>query len=294
VSELIDRIAALPIWQGLPTIEPLVGGLSNLSFVVRDASGKYAVRTGEDFAFHNVIRERELMTARAAHAAGFAPEVVFAEPGIVVSRFVEGRVFGPADVRADIGRIAAMLRRFHADMPAVVSETGYAFGCFAAIRDYVEALRESANPVARARIGDALAIATELEGAQVALPPVFGHNDLLPANILDDGARLWLIDFEYSGCATPLFDLANLSSNACFDAGQSDELLRAYYGGDPGADVRRAHGAMECASLLREALWSLVSEMHLDAPGADYEGYAQYNFERYDAVLAGYRARFGG
>ncbi|NBP95332.1 MAG: choline kinase, partial [Gammaproteobacteria bacterium] len=40
-----------------------------------------------------------------------------------------------------------------------------------------------------------------------------GHNDLLAANFIDDGHRLWLIDWDYAGYNSPLFDLANLAAN---------------------------------------------------------------------------------
>jgi len=50
---------------------------------------------------------------------------------------------------------------------------------------------------------------------------------------------------------------------------------------------------MMCVSLLREALWGLVSEIHLSAPGADYGAYAQQNFDRFDAATARYRAQYG-
>ena len=51
----IDRIAALPIWQGRPTFEPLVGGLSNISFRAADSGGRYVVRAGHDYPFHHVF-----------------------------------------------------------------------------------------------------------------------------------------------------------------------------------------------------------------------------------------------
>ena len=56
-------------------------------------------------------------------------------------------------------------------------------------------------------------------------------------------------------------------------ADESDELLAAYFGATPDAEIRRSHAAMQCASLLREAMWSMVSELHLDAPGVDYVAY---------------------
>ena len=74
-------------------------------------------------------------------------------------------------------------------------------------------------------------MADELERAQKLLPIVFGHNDLLPANILDDGKRLWLIDFEYAGFSTAMFDLAGTTSNAGFSPDEAEDFLDAYFGG---------------------------------------------------------------
>jgi thiamine kinase-like enzyme len=291
MTELESRIAALPLWQGKPTITPLVGGLSNISYTVTDGSGKYVARSGADYPFHHVNRERELIAARAAHAAGFAPEIVYAEPGLMVSRFIEGAVFKPADVRANIGRIVQLLKHFHEEMPARLTGSAYIFWVFHVVRDYANTLRQSTNAQA-ARLPELLDINEELETAQTPLRIGFGHNDLLPANIIDDGKRLWLIDFEYAGFNTAMFDLAGLASNAGFDDVQSGDLIEAYFGRQTTDNLRTSHAAMQCASLLREALWSLVSEMYLNAPGADYDAYARQNFERFDAALAAYRARF--
>ena len=70
-----------------------------------------------------------------------------------------------------------------------------------------------------------------------------------------------------------MFDLAGAASNAGMSAEESDQLLGHYFGASPSDDIRRSHAAMQCASLLREAMWSMVSEMHLDAPGVDYVAY---------------------
>ncbi|MCE3544149.1 phosphotransferase, partial [Escherichia coli] len=74
-------------------------------------------------------------------------------------------------------------------------------------------------------LDDYLTIAAEMEAAQMPLPIIFSHNDLLPANILDDGNRLWLIDFEYAGFSTAMFDLAGIASNAGLSDDESDVLL---------------------------------------------------------------------
>ncbi len=287
-----DRIRALPVWRGEITVARLKGGLSNESWLVSDAAGRHVVRFGKDYPFHHVFRDRETMTARAAHEAGFAPEVHYSEPGVMVTAFLGAKTYGADDVRANIGRIAELVRSFHDEMPKHVSGAGFMFWPFHVIRDYARTL-EAANSRMAHALPFYLSLAEELERAQLALPVIFGHNDLLPANFLDDGKRLWLIDFEYAGFSTAMFDLAGVAANAGMSAEESDELLGRYFGSTPSPEIRRSHAAMQCASLLREALWGLTSELHLDTPGVDYVAYSAENLARLDAALDAYRATYG-
>ena len=287
-----ERVRALPCWKGRIAIEPLGGGLSNANFLVRDAAGKHVVRLGRDYPFHHVSRERELMSARAAHECGFAPEVEYAGNGAMVFRHIDGKTFSGEDVRANAGRIAALIGDFHTRMPHHVSGAGFMFWVFHVVRDYARLLRQGGSRMT-GELPAYLALADELEAAQAPLPIVFGHNDLLPANIIDDGDRLWLIDFEYAGFNTAMFDLAGLSSNSGMSGEQADALLEAYFGSVPDAAIRRGHAAMQCASLLREATWSMISELYLDAPGADYVAYTHDNLERLEVALDRYRTQYG-
>lgn len=292
MTDSFSRIRALPCWEGEIAIVPLKGGLSNESWRVADAAGDHVVRFGRDFPLHHVSREREVMVARAAHACGFAPAIHFAEPGVMVSRFIGAKTCDAADVRANAARIAALMRNFHQQMPNEVSGAGFMFWVFHVIRDYARTLKAGKSPMAD-RLPGWLEIAQALERVQVPLPIVFGHNDLLPANFLDDGDKLWLIDFEYAGFSTAMFDLAGIASNASMDADQSRELLSAYFGAAPDQALMHAHAAMQCASLLRETLWSLVSEMYLDAPGVDYVSYTTQNLERLGTALDTYQTHYG-
>ncbi|MHA6686130.1 phosphotransferase [Mesorhizobium sp. A556] len=285
-------VAALPCWNGSIEIGPLGGGLSNANFLVRDASGKHVVRLGRDYDFHHVSRQRELMSAQAAHACGFAPAVEYAAHGVMVSRYIDGRTFAAEDVRANADRIAALVRAFHREMPHQVSGAGFMFWVFHVIRDYARSLAAGGSRMV-AELPRYLALADELEAAQTPLPIVFGHNDLLPANILDDGGRLWLIDFEYAGFNTAMFDLAGLSSNSGMAEEQAAHLLAVYFGNETSDEISQSHAAMQCASLLREAMWSMISELHLDAPGVDYVAYTHDNLARLEAALDSYRTQYG-
>ncbi|WP_075996932.1 phosphotransferase [Salaquimonas pukyongi] len=292
MTQNLDRIATLPLWSGPVDIEPLHGGLSNESHTVVCGGEKYVVRFGVDYPFHHVEREREVMAAKAAHAAGFAPEVVYAEPGIMISRFIEGKTYQAEDVRRDREEIARLVRRFHTSLPAHISGAGFIFWVFHVIRDYAHTLKIGGSRF-ESELPRYLELAQNLEAVQAPLPICFGHHDLLPANFIHDGSRLWLIDFEYAGFGTAMFDLAGITSNAEFGPDEAKELLSAYFEVLPSPAILQSHAAMQCASLLREAMWSMVSELHLNAPGVDYEAYTAENLERLAASLDSYSSAYG-
>ena len=95
----------------------------------------------------------------------------------------------------------------------------------------------------------------ELEKTVGQITLVFGHNDLLAANFIDDGKRLWLLDWDYAGYNAALFDLANLSSNNELTPEQEDWLPGNLLSAAGVTDrLRRRLAAMKCVSLLRENL----------------------------------------
>ncbi|MDP2732839.1 MAG: choline/ethanolamine kinase family protein [Hoeflea sp.] len=288
----LDHIRALPCFHGSIKIEPLSGGLSNENWLVTDAAGRHVVRLGRDFPFHHVDRSREVMTARAAHEAGFAPRVEYAEPGIMVSAFLDAKTYAPADVRANAARIGQLIRDFHRTMPGHIEGPGFMFWVFHVIRDYARTLRSGGSRMVD-QLPAWLDLSDQLEAIQSPLPIIFGHNDLLPANFLDDGEKLWLIDFEYAGFSTAMFDIAGAASNAEMNEDEAGSLIEAALGIQPDAALTRSFHAMQCASLLRETLWSLVSELHLEAPGVDYQAYTAENLARLDASLDQYQTTYG-
>jgi thiamine kinase-like enzyme len=205
----------------------------------------------------------------------------------MVTAFLNARTWTAADLRADPERVARLLHEFHHRMPAHVSGAARIFWPFHVLRDYARSIAAGSDRLAR-DLPDHADLTKEFEAAQVPLPIVFGHHDLLPANILESD-RLWLIDFEYAGFGTGMFDLAGAASNAGMSVAEGHRLLSAYFGAPPGPALLRAFAAMQCASLLREAMWAMVSELHLAAPGVDYAVYGQETLEKFRLALAVYR-----
>jgi thiamine kinase-like enzyme len=275
VKDLERKLAQLSCWRGPVTLTPLKGGLTNISYVAADRTGKYVVRCGDDIPVHHVFRDRERAVSRAAFEAGLSPEVVHVEPGIMVLRFIEGRTFVEADLAAELDRLVPLLKAGHGEVGRHLRGPANIFWVFHVIRDYVRLIDADAKY---------LALADRLEAVQVPLPIVFGHHDLLPGNFLDDGKRLWLIDWEYGAFGTAMFDLANLSSNGNYTPAEDTRLLDAYFEGRVDEPLRGAFRAMKAASALREALWAMVSDIHLRAPGIDYQAHAREYLTRFERL----------
>ncbi|CAN5401960.1 phosphotransferase family protein [soil metagenome] len=287
-----ERVRCLPCWHGPVSLSPLQGGLSNTSFLVTDGDEKFVVRVGEDFPCHHVFRDREAAASRAAFAAGVSPEVKYAEPGLLVVRFLEARTYAEADIRADLARVIALMQRWHRDIPKYLKGPPATFWVFHVLRDYAHTLRDGGHALSGS-LPQWLSTVDQLEAAQVPLPVVFGHHDILPANILDDGRRLWIIDWEYAGFGTAMFDLANLAVNNSLAVEDETRILETYFERAPDGALRRAFDAMKVASGLREAMWGMVSELHLDVAGVDYAAHAAEYLGRYETALALYRNRYG-
>ena len=287
-----DRIASLPCWRGEIDIEPLSGGMTNVNFKVCDDSGDYVVRFGEDDPIHLISRQNEIACCQAAHAAGLSPELIYHETGILVARFVEGQVFAEADVREPqkLKQIIDLLRRFHVEMPARFDQVPVMFWVFQILRHYHNLLTQG-NSAHKARLPQLAAITRELETAVGPVEIVFGHNDLLAANFIDDGEKIWLIDFDYAGFNSPLFDLSNLASNNELASEQEQQMLEQYFGSGSNATRLASYHAMKCASLLRETLWSMVSELHSRVE-MDFADYTVKNLQRFESVFSEFKRQY--
>lgn len=283
--DLLARIAALPCWSGPVDAEALDGGMTNRNYLVRDAGARYVVRLGDDLPAHGIVRWHELAAARAAHAAGVSPEVVHAQSGVLVSRFVEGVTLTAQHVRepARLGPLVALLRQCHHGMPPHLTGPVLMFWVFQVIRNYLALVADRPPTLLHGQLPRYADMAAQLVQAVGPVDIVFGHNDLLAGNLIDDGTRLWLIDWEYAGFNSPLFDLANLSVNNGFDAGHDRALLLRYFGQAPDARRWRAFVAMRCASVLRETLWAVVSH-HTSGIEFDYAAYARDWHARLDGA----------
>lgn len=282
-----NRVANLDFWSSPVEPQPLGGGITNTNFVVDDQGQRFVVRIGDDIPIHGVMRFNEIAAARAAHAAGLSPEIVYSAAGVFIMRFIKGQTLDEQAVREqrNLERILPLVQACHNELPKHFHGPALVFWPFHVCRNYILTAREG-NSRMTGLLPRFISVNQELEEAVGEIKLVFGHNDLLAANFIDDGQRLWLLDWDYAGYNAALFDLANLSSNNELDARQEDWILEAYYQQPVTDRLRRRLAAMKCVSLLRETLWSIVSEIHSTL---DFD-YVSYTAKYLDRFEHGYQA----
>ena len=258
--EFENKIKSLPIWKNLENIEPLEGGITNLNFLVSDSGSKSVVRLGSDIPEHLVYRSNEIIVSEAAYQIGVSPKLIYNEPGVLVLEFIESKTLEPKTVRENLNKIVPIIRKIHDEIPNKLSGQPQIFWVFYVIKYYSNYLLNN-NSSHISLIPSLLKKAEMLEKLSSPREIVFGHNDLLAANFLDDGSKIWVVDWEYGGFNDPLFDIGGLSSNNDLDENLENEVLEMYFKEKPSKDLIIKYNAMKTASLLRETMWSMVSEI---------------------------------
>jgi len=275
-----NLILSIPIWESTIEIKKIDGGITNQNFLIKDNLKKFVVRLGEDIPEHLVSRSNEIIASKAASETNISPKVIYNSKGILVLQYIESVTLSAKNVRNKINVIIPLIKKIHLEMPKKIIGQSLIFWVFHVIRNYENFLRSNKSSYIKL-LPDLLHKSELLEKNSSPYEIVFGHNDLLPANFLDDGLRLWIIDWEYAGFNTPLFDLGGLASNNNFSLKEEAYLLENYFEKKVDDETWQKYNALKCASLLREAMWSMVSEL-TSKIDFNYKNYTQENLSKFN------------
>jgi thiamine kinase-like enzyme len=268
------------------SVRELSGGLTNRNYKVTTPDGTFVARICSDAEMLGIDRDNEHHNSVAAAAAGVGAPVIEYRPqdGLLVLGYIEGRTFTNEDVAApaNIPRIARACRRLHGG-PRFAG----GFNMFEVQRRYYSVVRargfrlppgyDDLMPLVEAA-RRALAVADE--------GTVPCNNDLLAGNFIDDGAELWLIDYEYSGNNDPCFELGNIGSECGLSPAALAALVTEYYGRGLRNKIARA----TLLGLVAKYGWTLWGSIQ-DATsplGFDFWSWAM---ERYEGAAAGLRGQ---
>ena len=284
IEQVID---AIPDWAGQTvTAEVIPAGLTNSNYRVEVGGRPVFVRIpGAGTELLAVDRANELHNTRAAAAAGVAPRVLCALPDWDVfvlewlpARTMSNEAFAEYEMPT---RIAQTLRRLHAG-PRFLDD----FDMFRLTERYLRLVdeRDIAIPAGYRAHQERI---PRIEAALAAHPPptVPCHNDLLADNYLDDGERLWLVDWEYSGNNDPTFELGNTCQELGFDDRRVRELCAAYFGEASPALLAR----MRLQMIMSDVGWTLWAAIQARISTIDYDftGWAEERWARAAAKVDG-------
>ncbi len=278
--DIENSIKKLDIWKNQISIEVIKGGITNQNFLVTDGSSKYFVRVGEDIPEHLVFRNNEIAANKAASKAEIAPKLIHSEKGIIIFEYVESNTYDSKLVVKNLDKIIKLIKKVHTEIPNYLNGNPPLFWVFHVIKHY-SAFLESNNSSYSKLTAELVTKSYQLDKIASPYEIVFCHNDFLAANFIENQNKIWVVDWEYAGFNTPLFDLGGLASNNEFSNDQEIYLLENYFQQKQSDEKLSKYYAIKCASLLRETMWSMVSEI-TSKIDFDYKSYTQENLTRFN------------
>lgn len=291
MQEHRDQIEAalgnLPAGRSKITSLARLGGLTNLVYRVETEAEKLIVRLPGAGTEAYIDRQAELHNAEVAARAGISAEILWAdgETGVMISRLINpAETMTPAlfaNRQGAAARAGAALKVLH----SAPEPFQFRFELFAMIEEYLSILKQK-NATLPTGYADVVAAAAPVKSALEANPVPLApcHCDPLCENFLDDGARMWIIDWEYSGMNDPMWDLGDLSVEAGLTPAQDKDMLAAYFGTSPSL---AQHGRMVIYKAMCDLLWTLWGLIqHAEGnPAEDFWAYATGRFERCKALM---------
>ena len=274
-DDLLDKVPRL---QSRTAVTELSGGLTNRNLKISTESGDYVARISSNKSSLLAIdRQSEYENSKIAAKIGVGAPVYdyLPESGLLVIGYLPGKTYSNLDVSNNLSRIASTCNLLHKADPftrdfdmfviqekykTLVTESGFRFP---------NGYHQYASHVSRMK--SALAV---LDEGRVPC-----NNDLLPANFIDDGKKIWLIDYEYSGNNDACFELGNIWSEANLPISALEELVTAYYGNSRPEKLARAW----LFALLAKYGWTLWASIQSSVSEIDFD-FWQWGMEKFNDV----------
>jgi len=270
---LLDEV---PLLRNRDSIEELSGGITNRNLLIKSKSERYVARiSSNSSALLSIDRESEYQNSKLAARIGIGAPVLDYLPGkgLLVIGFLEGRTYSAKDVSENLPRIAQSVRTLHCAEPFVRD-----FNMFDIQKTYLSIVQERGFRLPKDYLDFSDKISQMHEAMNILdVGTVPCNNDLLPGNFIDDGKKVWIIDYEYSGNNDACFELGNIWAEAFLDLEHLEELVDAYYGGRRPEKIARAW----LQALLAKYGWTLWASIQSSISEIDFDFWS-WGMEKYE------------
>ena len=270
---LLDQV---PLVKNRTSVTELSGGLTNRNLAIESDGTKYVARISSNSSdLLNINREDEYKNTILAADVGIGATVHDYLPGqgLLLISYINGKTFGAQDIANNLPRVAKSVRTLHSAKPFVSD-----FNMFTLQKRYLDIV-QSNNFIYPDKYLDYEGHITDLKRALSVLPSeiVPCNNDLLPGNFIDDGEKIWLIDYEYSGNNDACFELGNIWAEAFLEYDALVELIDSYYGAHRPEKIARAW----LQSLMAKYGWTLWAAIQASISDIDFD-FRAWGGEKFD------------
>jgi len=286
IHEYYDRI---PMLKDIPVAEitaERLGGLTNLVYCLTYKNQKKLLRVPGSGTSEFINRQNEKHDAMVAANSGVSAKVFFfdSSDGLMLSEFIEGDTLNEERFRnlGSVKRSGEALRQIHQHSEKFKNR----FDVFEKIDEYLALVKKLNAKVPEGYEmvkSEAKKIRSVLEANPADLVPC--HCDPLAENFIDNGEKVFIIDWEYAGNNDPMWDLGDLSVEANFGPEQDKALLESYFAGPPPKDQASRMVIYKVLCDLLWTLWGVVQHAN-NNPVDDFWSYSVGRFERCKSLIS--------
>ena len=282
-AQLNDLFEEIPALAGRPReLQELSGGLTNRNVKITTPDGIYVARcTDTATNMLGIDRDREHYNSKAAEHAGVGARVIDYRPdlGILLLSYLEGKTLINNDFQRPgiLAKAAAAIHALHSG-PRFQGR----FDMFEQQPIYLKTVMDNGFRIPDDYLDHADTfgeIARVLTATDQTTVPC--NNDLLAGNFIEDGDKMWLIDYEYSGNNDPCFELGNIWSEATLPRELLDVLVAAYFGRERPDQVARAR----LFALMSQYGWTLWASIMDGSSALDFD-FCEWGIQKYERAVA--------
>jgi thiamine kinase-like enzyme len=278
-----ELIGDLKTYTGkLLEVVPISGGMTNRNYRLEAERGRFMLRlAGERTELLGINRDHEFQSAKIAHQLEVGVEAIayLERHTAILTRFIGAETLTVETARTHLEQLVSTIKRYH-QAPAFPAQ----FNPFQTVKNYYNLALEHGVKFPE----DVSRILLQMTQIETALQPHARdcpcHNDLLPANLLFDGSKIFIVDWEYAGNGNLFFDLGNLAVNLELNATQCQHLLELYFGSSSPEWLAQLQ-LMRLVSDLREAFWGFL-QAGISSLEFDFMGYGKKHLERFRGNVA--------
>ena len=285
-QEFGERFNKIALLAQRTSIKELSGGLTNRNFLIETPADKYVARVSSNSSdFLAIDRGSEFINTTIAGKGGVGAEVLDYIPGegLLLISYISGKTYGAADVGANLPRVATSLRALHSLEPF-----DHEFNMFNTQSNYFKIVKEQGFRVPDGYVDFEPMVAQIKKAFEVLFEGLVPcNNDLLPGNFIDDGKKIWLIDYEYSGNNDACFEIGNVWAEAFLPIEALEELVTAYFGSHRPDKVARAW----LWALMAKYGWTLWASIQDSVSEIEFD-FWEWGMSKYDLARTEFTSEY--